>query len=123
MKPPGIHIRPGEWEIVRGLLDRHVPCREVWAFGSRAKGTAKPFSDLDLVILGIQPLTLSTLAELADDFSESDLPFKVDIVDWATTGERFRKVIEAERVVLQHPIQNDEASRQDQPASCRQSKE
>jgi type I restriction enzyme S subunit len=103
MKPPIIDIRPGEWEIVRALLQRHLPGREVWAFGSRAKGAAKPFSDLDLAILGNEPLTLSTLADLANDFSESDLPFKVDIVDWATTRDSFRKVIEAERVVLQHP--------------------
>ncbi|MGA2350287.1 MAG: nucleotidyltransferase domain-containing protein [Terracidiphilus sp.] len=108
MKPPTIDIRSAEWEIVSSILERHVPCLEVWAFGSRVKGTAKPFSDLDLAILGSQPLTLSTLAELADDFSESDLPFKVDIVDWATTSERFRKVIEEERVVLRHPLQNQQ---------------
>jgi len=48
---------------------------------------------------------------LADDFSESDLPFKVDIVDWATTGERFRKIIEAERIVLQPPSRMNEPSR------------
>jgi type I restriction enzyme S subunit len=115
---PGIEIGPAEWEIVRGILDRHVPAREVWAFGSRAKAAAKPFSDLDLAILGDKPLTLSTLAELADDFSESDLPFKVDIVDWATTGERFRKVIEGERVVLLDPTRNEDRhedlGRQDQ---------
>ena len=95
-------LSSGEQEIVRAILQRHLPGREVWLFGSRATGAAKPFSDLDLAILGTQPLPLSTLAELADDFSESDLPFKVDIVDWATTGERFRKIIEAERVILQH---------------------
>jgi type I restriction enzyme S subunit len=103
MKPPNLDMRPSEWEIVRGILERHVPDREVWAFGSRAKGTAKPYSDLDLAILGNEPLPLSTAAELADDFSESDLPFKVDIVDWAITGERFRGVIEGERVVVQKP--------------------
>lgn len=82
-----------------------MPGRELWAFGSRVNGTAKPYSDLDLVILGSEPLSLSTLADLADGFSESDLPFKVDLVDWATTGERFRKMIEGGRVVLQEPIQ------------------
>jgi len=101
MKPPKLDLRPNEWEIVRDILERHVPDREVWAFGSRVKGTAKPYSDLDLTILGSEPLALSTAAELADDFSESDLPFKVEIVDWATTGERFRVVIEGERVVVQ----------------------
>ena len=100
MKPPSLDLRPGECEIVCEILARRLPGREVWAFGSRAKGTAKPYSDLDLAILGDEPLPLSILAELADDFSESDLPFKVDIVDWATTGKRFRKVIEAERVVV-----------------------
>jgi len=101
MKPPALDLRPGEWEIVRDLLRRHVPGREVWAFGSRVKGTARPYSDLDLVLLGDQPLPLSTMADLADDFTESDLPFKVDLVDWATTSPRFRKVIEGERVVVQ----------------------
>ncbi|MDR3726609.1 MAG: nucleotidyltransferase domain-containing protein [Terracidiphilus sp.] len=101
MKPPALDLRPGEWEIVRDLLRRHVPGREVWVFGSRVKGTAKPYSDLDLAILGDQPLPLSTMADLAEDFTESDLPFKVDLVDWATTSARFRKVIEGERVVVQ----------------------
>jgi len=93
-------LRPGELEIVREILRRHVPNREVWAFGSRVKGTARPYSDLDLAVLGDQPLPLLVRAELAEEFSESDLPFKVDIVDWATTSERFRQIIESEYVVL-----------------------
>ena len=93
-------MRPGELEIVREILRRHVPNREVWAFGSRVKGTSRPYSDLDLAVLGDQPLPLLVRAELAEEFSESDLPFKVDIVDWATTSERFRQIIESEYVVL-----------------------
>ena len=94
-------MRPGELEMVRGILQRHVPEREVWAFGSRVQGNAKPFSDLDLAVLGEQPLELSIQAELAEEFSESNLPFKVGIVDWATTSERFRQIIRKEYVVLQ----------------------
>jgi len=111
MKPSGLDIKPSELEIVRGILNRHVPGREVWAFGSRAQGVAKAFSDLDLAILGNHPLDLSILAELADDFSESNLPFKVDIIDWATTGERFRKIIDAKRIVVQPPSRMNEPSR------------
>jgi len=36
----------------------------------------------------------------ATAFQESALPFKVDVVDWASTAEGFRRIIEAERVVL-----------------------
>jgi type I restriction enzyme S subunit len=107
MNQPAIDLRVAEWEIVSDLLRRLLPEREVWAFGSRVKGTAKPFSDLDLAVLGSQPLSLSILAGLADDFSESDLPFKVDIVDWATTSQRFRELIENHHVVLQLPASRE----------------
>jgi type I restriction enzyme S subunit len=83
-------------DLVRAILRRHVPDREVWAFGSRASGNAKEFSDLDLAILGESPLPPDVQAALADEFDESDLAFKVDLVDWATTGESFREIIRRE---------------------------
>lgn len=98
---PRIDIRSDYWEIVRRILQKHVPQYEVWAFGSRAKWTAKPYSDLDLAVITDQPLSLKTSANLSDDFSESDLPWKVDIVDWAVTRAPFRKMIEQDKVVVQ----------------------
>ncbi|MGN7610538.1 nucleotidyltransferase family protein [Magnetococcales bacterium HHB-1] len=99
-KPPPIDIRPDHWEIVRSILKEHIPDREVWAFGSRAKWIARKYSDLDLCILGKESLDLERQACLEEAFSESDLPFKVDVVDWASTAESFRKIIEKERVIL-----------------------
>jgi type I restriction enzyme S subunit len=98
---PPIDIRPDHWAIVADILRRHVPQYDVWAFGSRAKrARVKPHSDLDLAVITDTPLPLNTAAALADDFSESDLPWKVDVVDWAATSETFRKIIEATRVVV-----------------------
>ncbi len=101
MEAPPIDISPANWEIVREILSRHVPDREVWAFGSRATWTAKEYSDLDLAVIGDQPLGLAVSAGLADDFARSDLPFKVDAVDWATTKESFRKIIVRDKVGVQ----------------------
>jgi type I restriction enzyme S subunit len=98
---PDIAIEPPQWGIVRDILRQHVPQFDVFAFGSRAKRTAKPYSDLDLAIMTITPLPLSVGAALAEAFSESDLPWKVDVVDWAATGGEFRAVIERGRVLLQ----------------------
>lgn len=109
-QPPAIDIRAKDWAIVRDILRRHVPQYAVWAFGSRARGTAKPYSDLDLAILTDQPLPLAVSAALADDFSESDLPWKVDCVDWASTSEAFRKVIERDKVVVQEGSANQAAA-------------
>jgi type I restriction enzyme S subunit len=97
---PKIDIRPDHWEMVRGILQKHVPQHEVWAFGSRAKWTAKEFSDLDLAVISDKPLSLSVSASLSEAFSESDLPYKVDVVDWATTSESFRRMIERDKVVV-----------------------
>lgn len=87
--------------IVQQLLRHWLPSYEVWAFGSRVKGAAKPYSDLDLVIMSQQPLSLALMTSLHEAFSESDLPWKVDIVDWAITSPEFRAVIDQQKVKVQ----------------------
>lgn len=98
---PPIDIHPDHWAIVREILRRHVPRHEVWAFGSRAKHTAKRYSDLDLAVITDAPLASAVITALQDDFSESDLPWKVDVLDWAATSEAFRQIIAREKVVVQ----------------------
>ncbi len=80
---------------------QELPQREVWAFGSRLKGTAKPHSDLDLVVRGDAPLDIATPARLAEAFAESDLPWRVDVVDWTTCSEAFRALVGQKAVVVQ----------------------
>ena len=96
-----LDVRPDHLKIVQNILQRFVPNREVWAFGSRAKWLAKEYSDLDLCVLGEIPLSFRTLGLLEEAFDESDLPYKVDVVDWATTSPSFRKIIERDKVVIQ----------------------
>jgi type I restriction enzyme S subunit len=96
-----IDISPHDLETVRRILRKHVPDCEVWAFGSRAQRTAKAYSDLDLAVITEVPLPLELRGALAEDFAESDLPFRVDVVDWARTDEAFRRVVEKGKVVVQ----------------------
>ena len=100
-----IDIDPHDLDTVRSILHKHVPRLEVRVFGSRVKGTALPPSDLDLVVMSERQLPALIMAELKEDFSESDLPFKVDVLDWHSTRDAFRKLIEAEYKVIQrvHP--------------------
>jgi type I restriction enzyme S subunit len=74
------------------LLKAFLPETTIWAFGSRMKFTSKPESDLDLVAF-IDPEQQSQLAELKDAFVESDLPFKVDILDWNVIPDSFKENI------------------------------
>ena len=95
-----IDLRPDHLTIVRKILRRHVPHRQVLAFGSRASWTAKDYSDLDLAILGNQPLPVDVASALAEAFVESDLPFKVDLVDWARADGSLRFTIGRDGVIL-----------------------
>ena len=63
--------------IVQKILQNRLPDAQVWAFGSRTTSTPKPYSDLDLAVIDNKPTNLELLATLAEDFSNSDLPFKV----------------------------------------------
>jgi predicted nucleotidyltransferase len=97
----GLALSDQELKTVRAILRRHLdPQFKVYVFGSRAGGRVKPWSDLDLSIEGEEPVPLATLAALADDFDESELIWKVDLVDRATVSEAFGKIIDAHKVAL-----------------------
>ena len=96
-----VDLNPNHLGTVKAILAEHVPECEVRAFGSRATWTAKDYSDLDLAVVGEGPLDWRTLDRLKEAFEESDLPMRVDVLDWHNTSESFREVIEREYEVLQ----------------------
>jgi predicted nucleotidyltransferase len=99
-----IDIRPHDLDIVRSILDAGLPPdAKIWVFGSRATGTSKASSDLDLVIDAGRKLTPDEQSALRAGFEDSDLPYTVDVVDWATVSEAFRKIIERDRVAMPSP--------------------
>lgn len=91
---------------VQKILQKHVRRYSVWAFGSRVKGNAKKYSDLDLALVTQKTLSLSKMAQLTEAFDESDLPMRVDIVDLASASQSFQKIIQQQKVVIQEG-QND----------------
>lgn len=95
-----IDLSTEQLKIVISILNKFVPNSEVRLFGSRCKGTAKKFSDLDLVLIGDGPMNFRLLSDLNDAFEESDLPFRVDLLDWYAISPKFRQVIEDEYEVL-----------------------
>jgi len=95
-----IDITPEERAIVLRILNDIVPDRDVRAFGSRVTGKAKPFSDLDLAVMGDEPLSLETQARLDEAFSESDLPWKIDVLDWAQIDTEFKIFIRDGSIIL-----------------------
>jgi len=93
-----------EIAIVQNILAATTPEYEVRAFGSRVHGRGlKPFSDIDLAVMTTTPVAFDRMCELKEQFAESDLPYKVDIVDYAAASPRFRDIIQQEYEVIYRP--------------------
>lgn len=95
-----LQLTPHYIQIVKEILNKNIPQRPVLAFGSRVTKTFKPHSDLDLCILGEEALSLNQFAHLREAFSESDLPMRVDLVDWATITPEFQAIIEKNSIKI-----------------------
>lgn len=54
---------------------------KVYAFGSRTKQTGKTFADLDIAIKSAALIPQCIIDKLNDDFENSTIPFKIDIID------------------------------------------
>ena len=90
-------------EQVVALLRTHAHQADVWAYGSRGSGGDHAASDLDLVLRNPANPDAETpgLFDLKEAFIESDLPIRVDIMDWARIPESFHREIERAHVVIQ----------------------
>ena len=96
----GIDLRADQHREIARLLQRYLPDTEVWAYGSRVKGTARPASDLDLAAFASAGQK-EAVSRLREAFDESALPFRVDLFVWDKVPDEFRKNIEEARVVVQ----------------------
>ncbi|WP_428493363.1 nucleotidyltransferase family protein [Rhodopila sp.] len=96
-----IDLTPHDLAILQPILaDLLPPDTAVFVFGSRATGTARRYSDLDLALTGTPPVNRETISRLQDALTDSDLTIKVDIVDLAALDPAFRRIVEAEMIAL-----------------------
>ncbi|MCE2931262.1 MAG: nucleotidyltransferase domain-containing protein [Vampirovibrionales bacterium] len=77
---------PETWQVLlKKIHAESAPDFQVWVFGSRATGTARSSSDLDLYLRHPDEITpCSTLAEIRNALSESHLPIFVDVFDFVS---------------------------------------
>jgi predicted nucleotidyltransferase len=88
-------------DVAASIVRSHVPDARyrVFLFGSRAAGTARPSSDIDIGIEGPSPVPFDVLSAIADDLEEAPTLFSIDVVDFQRVPDKFRGVAK-ERVYL-----------------------
>ena len=82
----------------RALVDvfgRFGSIKRVLIFGSRAKGSAKPWSDIDLAVIAPE-MSDQEFSQLLQELYGLDLVFKLDLLHWdRLTGQpKLRETIE-----------------------------
>lgn len=91
-------------DFVLSVLKRNISDVDAkfYIFGSRAKGTNKKYSDIDIAVdLNGKKLDVSILGKILIEFQESTLPYEVDVVDLNSIDEDFRNLIKKDLVLLQ----------------------
>ncbi|MBU1069011.1 nucleotidyltransferase domain-containing protein [Myxococcota bacterium] len=71
-------LSPDTVARIAGVLIRAPHVRKAVLYGSRARGTHRPGSDIDLTLLG-DDLTVAELGRIADDLDDLLLPYEIDL--------------------------------------------
>ena len=98
----GLDLKPHELAIVQQILQRLIPEIRVFVVGSRVRGFAKFYSDLDLLLDNPVELPLRLLCDLRDEFGESNLPCKVDLAQMPLLSQEHYQTM-SKRMVQIHP--------------------
>lgn len=93
-----LDLRREYQKIVRDILGRYLPGKEIWVYGSRIKGCSHDGSDLDLVVKS--SVTQTELSKIRAIFLDSQLPIKVDIVSWENIPDAFKAEIEKQHEIF-----------------------
>ncbi len=101
-----INLQAKHLKLLKQILQQHISNYEVLIFGSRATNNIKEYSDVDLVILDCPPLSPSLLAKLQYSLNESNLPLKVDLVEWSKIDSEFQAIIMNNYDIVQKAIDN-----------------
>ena len=97
-----IHLSAKHRKMLKNLFQKYLPGVEVWAYGSRVNGQSHEGSDLDLVLRGpdLKEIDFSQFLDMKDALTESNIPFLVEVRDWARLPKNFHKEIKKSYYVL-----------------------
>jgi len=79
---------------LKDILYKYLSKKEyrMFVFGSRASGENSRWSDIDVGVWGEKKMPLEIKFQIEDDLENSDIPYKVDLVDFKNTSKKFRQI-------------------------------
>lgn len=97
-----IDLPKAHQQLVLEIIRRRLPDATIWVYGSRTKGSARRYSDLDLMLDNRgKGIPGSVMGNLDEDFDDSDLPIIVELRDMAETDTAFLDRIRKDFMLLE----------------------
>ena len=91
-----LQINKVDWKILQQILSKYP--YHFYAYGSRTKGTARKYSDLDLCYK--EEIPDLVIGDIREELENSDLPFIVELVNWKHMRPAFQKIIKKDLLLL-----------------------
>jgi len=88
-----IAITDSERKLIESIIRSEITGCAALAFGSRVNGTHTASSDLDIAIIASDNHPVP-IWDIKEQFMESDIPFKVDVLDYNQISDTFRRIID-----------------------------
>jgi uncharacterized protein len=81
------------------VISALIPDAKIYLFGSRARGTNSKLSDIDIALDAGRELDIEDVYEITCMFRESNIMYKIDVVDLYQVSDLMRKEILEDKVV------------------------
>ena len=92
-----INISEKHLAIIKSILEKYN--YSFYLFGSRITNKIKRFSEVDLFY--IVDIPAKDISQLEEEFENSDLPYKVDLVDYNKCDPEFQHIMKTANICIQ----------------------
>ncbi|MBM4222973.1 MAG: nucleotidyltransferase domain-containing protein [Gammaproteobacteria bacterium] len=92
-----IYMDDKHFNILKNIFEKYN--YHFYAFGSRVLGNHKKYSDIDIFFCENIPQKI--IYSLEEEFEESDLPFKVDLIDYQKCDADFQTIMTRSYIQIQ----------------------
>jgi len=102
MKENKFGLKEKDWELLRHILIIPLQAHKckIWIFGSRAIGSFRLFSDIDILFEPTQTIPSDLIGQIKEDLENSNLPIKVDLVQRKHLAKNYLPIVESQMIRL-----------------------
>lgn len=90
-----------KWKnLIRNEIQKILLDSEIFIFGSRSKRNNSDYSDVDIAVKSTKKIDEKILSLIKFNIEETEIPYKIDIIDLNNVSEEFLSEIEKDLIKI-----------------------